>query len=38
MKKLVQNEQGFIPMLLTILGVIVAIVIFAYMRVANTGN
>jgi hypothetical protein len=38
MKKLVQNEQGFIPMLLTILGVIVAIVIFAYMRVANNGN
>lgn len=33
MKKLMQNEQGFIPLMLTVLGAIIAVVVFAYMRV-----
>ena len=35
MKKLTSNEYGFIPLLLTVLAIIVAIIVFAYLRVAK---
>jgi len=35
MKKLTHNEHGFIPLLLTVLFVIVAVIVFAYLRVAK---
>jgi hypothetical protein len=38
MKKLMHNQQGFIPLLLTILGLVVAVIVLAYLRVAHTGK
>jgi len=38
MKKLMHNEQGFIPLLLTILGIVIAVIIFAYLKVAHAGK
>lgn len=38
MKKLTVNESGFIPMLLTILFVIVAVIYFVYTRVAHAAQ
>lgn len=35
MKKLTPNQEGFIPLLLTILAIVVAIVVIAYIRVAG---
>ena len=35
MKKLKQNEQGLIPLLLSILAVVIGIIVLAYMRVSN---
>jgi hypothetical protein len=35
MKKLTHNEQGFIPLLLTILAIIIAVIVFAYLRVVK---
>lgn len=35
MKKLVPNQEGFIPMLLAILFVVGTIIVFAYLRVSN---
>jgi cell division protein FtsL len=38
MKKLTPNEQGFIPMMITIVVIVVAVIYFVYTRVlhANT--
>lgn len=38
MKKLMANEAGFIPMLLTILGLVIAVIVLAYLRVAHTSK
>ena len=38
MKKLKANQAGFIPMLLTILGLVIAIIVLAYLRVAHTNH
>lgn len=35
MKKLKVNEQGFIPLLIFVLAVVVALVFYAYTRVQN---
>lgn len=35
MKKLKQNEAGFIPMLLSILAVVLLVIYFAYTRVLH---
>jgi predicted transporter len=35
MKKLVPNQEGFIPMLLAILFVVGAIIVLAYLRVSS---
>jgi hypothetical protein len=38
MKKLKANQQGFVPMLVTILGVILAVIVFTYLRVAHASQ
>lgn len=38
MKKLWHNEQGFIPLLLMLLAIVVAVIIFAYLRVAQASK
>ena len=35
MKNLRQNQNGFIPLLLTVLAVVVAIIVLAYVRVVK---
>jgi hypothetical protein len=38
MKKLMHNQAGFIPMLLTILGLVVAVIVLAYLRVSHASR
>lgn len=38
MKTLKDNDNGFIPMLLTILAIVIAVIVFAYLRVAHAGR
>lgn len=35
MQKHIRNEQGFIPLLLVILAVVVGVIVFVYMRVSQ---
>jgi hypothetical protein len=35
MKNIHQNEEGFIPMMLAILAIVIAIIIFVYLQVSN---
>jgi len=34
-QKLRDNQSGFIPMILTLLAIMIAVIIFAYLRVQN---
>lgn len=38
MAKLSQNQAGFIPMLLTILAVVVAVIVLVFLRLAHAGH
>lgn len=35
MKKLTRDQNGFIPMMLTLLIILVAVIVFVYIRVKN---
>jgi hypothetical protein len=38
MKNLKQNQQGFIPLLLTILAIVVGAIVLMYLRVAHANK
>jgi hypothetical protein len=38
MKKLKEDEAGFIPLLLTVLAIVVAMIIFVYLRVSKANS
>jgi hypothetical protein len=38
MKKLMANQAGLIPLLLTILGLVVGVIVLAYLRVSHVGK
>lgn len=38
MKKLVVNQEGFIPMMLTLLAIVIAVIVLVYIRVQKASH